>query len=43
MNFPSLRILMTGLFVMLSGAIELFPAHAQALPPTPHSPDLLGI
>jgi hypothetical protein len=43
MNSPSLRILMTGLFVMLIGAIELIPAHAQALPPTAHSPDLLGI
>jgi hypothetical protein len=28
---------------MLIGACELISAHAQALPPTPHTPDLLGI
>ncbi|HEX3107305.1 MAG TPA: hypothetical protein VHQ22_22915 [Terriglobales bacterium] len=43
MNFPSLRIFITGLLLMLIGAIGLVPAHAQALPPTPHTPDLLGI
>jgi hypothetical protein len=43
MNVQSLRILMTGLLLMLIGAIGPISAQAQGLPSTPHTPDLLGI
>lgn len=46
MNCPPLRILrilMTGILFIVIGAIGSIPAHAQGLPPTPHTPDLLGI